>query len=177
VHDLDIVLSLVRSPLREVRAVGIPILSSKVDIANARLEFDSGCVANFTASRVSTERVRKLRLFQPHQYVSLDYSRQDVFALTVEAAKAGDPMPAAAAQFPAMPLPTGMRITPSRPQIATEEPLHAELRSFIDAVRTRRQPAVTLADGRRVLDVALQILAQIAEHSQRANLAAMAPRA
>src|SRR5581483_4280478 len=174
IHDLDIVLSLVHSPLREVRAVGIPILSSKVDIANARLEFESGCVANFTASRVSTERVRKLRLFQPHQYVSLDYSRQDVFALSVEAAKPGDPPPAAAAQFPPMPLPAGMRITPSRPAIASEEPLHAELRSFLEAVRAHRPPAVTLEDGRRALDVAFQILAQIAEHSGRANLAAMA---
>jgi predicted dehydrogenase len=174
IHDLDIVLSLVHSPLREVRAVGIPILSSKVDIANARLEFDSGCVANFTASRVSTERVRKLRLFQPHQYVSLDYSRQDVFTLSVETAKPGDPAPAEAAQFPPMPLPAGMRIVPSRPAVASEEPLHAELRAFLEAVRARRQPAVTLEDGRRALDVAFQILDQIAEHSERANLGAMA---
>jgi predicted dehydrogenase len=69
IHDLDIVLSFVNSPVKEIRAVGLPILSGKVDIANVRLEFDSGCVANFTASRVSTERVRKLRFFQPKQYV------------------------------------------------------------------------------------------------------------
>ena len=71
IHDLDIVLSMVKSPVKEIRAVGLPILSGKTDIANVRMEFESGCVANFTASRVSTERVRKLRLFQPRQYVSL----------------------------------------------------------------------------------------------------------
>ena len=84
IHDLDIVLAFVQSPVKEVRAVGLPILSQKVDIANVRMEFESGCVANFTASRVSTERVRKLRFFQPQQYVSLDYSRQDVLVLTVD---------------------------------------------------------------------------------------------
>ena len=83
IHDLDVVLSFVKSPVKEIRAVGLPILSHKVDIANVRMEFESGCVANFTASRVSTERIRKLRFFQPHQYVSLDYSRQDVLVLTV----------------------------------------------------------------------------------------------
>ncbi len=84
IHDLDIVLAIAQSPVKEIRAVGLPILSRKIDIANVRLEFESGCVANFTASRVSTERVRKLRFFQPRQYVSLDYSRQDVLVLTVE---------------------------------------------------------------------------------------------
>ena len=93
IHDLDIVLSLVKSPVREVRAVGLPILSGKTDIANVRMEFESGCVANFTASRVSTERVRKLRLFQPRQYVSLDYGRQDVLVFSVgdEGEAAGTP--------------------------------------------------------------------------------------
>jgi len=93
IHDLDIVLSFANSPIKEVRAVGLPILSGKADIANVRLEFESGCVANFTASRVSTERVRKLRFFQPKQYVSLDYGRQDVLVFTVgtdAAARAND---------------------------------------------------------------------------------------
>ena len=86
IHDLDIVLSLVDSTVREVRAVGLPVLSKKVDIANVRLEFENGCVANFTASRVSTERVRKLRFFQPHQYLSLDFARQDLLMIDVTAA-------------------------------------------------------------------------------------------
>ena len=84
IHDLDIVLNFARSPVREVRAVGLPILSPKVDIANVRVEFESGCVANFTASRVSTERVRKLRFFEPRQYVSIDYARRDVLVIRVD---------------------------------------------------------------------------------------------
>ena len=96
IHDLDIVLSLVASPVREVRAVGLPVLSNKVDIANVRLEFENGCVANFTASRVSTERVRKLRFFQPHQYLSLDFARQDLLMIDVTAAAGMDPAQLAA---------------------------------------------------------------------------------
>ena len=84
IHDLDIVLAFAASPVREVRAVGLPILSPKVDIANVRVEFESGCVANFTASRVSTERVRKLRFFEPRQYVSIDYARQDLLIIRVD---------------------------------------------------------------------------------------------
>ena len=85
IHDLDIVLTMANSPVREVRAVGLPILSPKVDIANVRVEFESGCVANFTASRVSTERVRKLRFFQPRSYVSIDYARQDLLVIRLDA--------------------------------------------------------------------------------------------
>jgi predicted dehydrogenase len=93
IHDLDIVLTFAASPVREVRAVGLPILSPKVDISNVRVEFESGCVANFTASRVSTERVRKLRFFEPRQYVSIDYARQDLLVIRVDAS-AGKASPA-----------------------------------------------------------------------------------
>jgi predicted dehydrogenase len=86
IHDLDIVLTFAKSPVREVRAVGLPVVSPKVDIANVRVEFESGCVANFTASRVSTERVRKLRFFEPRQYVSIDYARRDVLVIRIDAA-------------------------------------------------------------------------------------------
>jgi predicted dehydrogenase len=170
IHDLDIVLSFVASPVREIRAVGLPILSGKVDIANVRMEFENGCVANFTASRVSTERVRKMRFFQPHQYVSVDYSRQDVFTLTVDAATGSAP----SSGLPALTLPAGMRVVPAKPKVVAEEPLHAELQAFMEAVRNRTQPVVTLADGRRALGVALEILRQIADHAARANLAALA---
>ncbi len=157
IHDLDVVLSFVDSPVKEIRAVGLPILTPRVDIANVRMEFDSGCVANFTASRVSTERVRKLRFFQPQQYISIDYSRQDVMVFTVD--------PSAAAK--ASPNPgIGMQ----RPAVVSEEPLHAELRSFLDAVRHRTRPQVPLADGRRALAVALDVLAEIKQHSQRVGL-------
>lgn len=84
IHDLDIVLALTNSPVHDVRAVGLPILSRKVDIANVRIEFNSGCVANFTASRVSTEQVRKIRLFQPRQYISLDFAKQEVISINVD---------------------------------------------------------------------------------------------
>ena len=84
IHDLDIVLTFAKSPVREVRAVGLPVVSPKVDIANVRVEFESGCVANFTASRVSTERVRKLRFFEPRQYVSIDYARRDLLVIRID---------------------------------------------------------------------------------------------
>lgn len=163
IHDLDIVLSFVKSPVKEVRAVGLPILSGKVDIANVRMEFDSGCVANFTASRVSTEKVRKLRFFQPRQYISVDYSRQDVLVFTV----AGDSGKEAKA---VQPHPSSPEIGVTRPAVTAEEPLHAELRSFLDAVRRRSKPVVSLEDGRRALAVALDILIQIREHGRRVNL-------
>ena len=98
IHDLDIVLTFANSPVREVRAVGLPVVSPKVDIANVRVEFDSGCVANFTASRVSTERVRKLRFFEPRQYVSIDYARRDVLVIRIDEPPTGsaDPGPSSA---------------------------------------------------------------------------------
>jgi len=157
IHDLDVVLSFVNSPLKEIRGVGLPILSGKVDIANVRLEFDSGCVANFTASRVSTERVRKLRFFQPRQYVSLDYSRQDALVFSVGLNAAGTP--SANPQIQVTKLPT-----------TQEEPLYAELKSFLDSVRRRTQPMVTLEDGRRALEVALSILAAIRQHGEKIRL-------
>jgi len=100
IHDLDIVLTFAHSPVREVRAVGLPILSPKVDIANVRVEFESGCVANFTASRVSTERVRKLRFFEPRQYVSIDYARQDVLVIRVESRTDASPSGGLMASLP-----------------------------------------------------------------------------
>jgi predicted dehydrogenase len=97
IHDLDVVLTFAKSPVREVRAVGLPILSPKVDIANVRVEFESGCVANFTASRVSTERVRKLRFFEPRQYVSIDYARQDLLTIRIDPDSSKEDSPAAKA--------------------------------------------------------------------------------
>ena len=160
IHDLDIVLAFAKSPVKEVRAVGLPILSGKVDIANVRLELDSGCIANFTASRVSTERVRKLRFFQPRQYVSLDYGRQEVLVFTV-GDESGTPS-------------VNPQIGVSKPPVAAEEPLHAELKSFLQAVRERSTPVVPLEDGRRALGLALEIVAAIREHGKKVNLAGMA---
>ena len=169
IHDIDIVLTMTQSPVKEVRAVGLPILSQKVDIANVRLEFESGCVANFTASRVSTERVRKLRFFQPRQYVSLDFSRQDVLVLTVDADAGAssdfdpfNPAHIARSAFPG--------ITPFKPKVDQQEPLRSELLSFLTAVRHRTTPEVSLEQGRGALAVALQIVDAIGQHASRAHL-------
>ena len=158
IHDLDIVLAFAKSAVKEVRAVGLPVLSGKVDIANVRVEFESGCIANFTASRVSTERVRKLRFFQPKQYISLDYGRQEVLVFTV----GSDGTPSVNPQ-----------IGVNKPAVASEEPLHAELKSFLKAVRERSTPVVSLEDGRRALGLALEIVAAIREHGKKVGLAAI----
>ena len=156
IHDLDIVLAFVNSQVREIRAVGLPILSGKVDIANVRVEFESGCVANFTASRVSTERVRKLRFFQPRQYISIDYGRQDVLVFSVGGAAGSGAQPSVNPQ-----------IQVSKPAVTAEEPLLAEIKAFLQAVRDRSRPVVSLEDGRRALEVALAILAEIKKHAGR----------
>jgi predicted dehydrogenase len=156
IHDLDVVLAFVNSPIKEIRAVGLPILSQKVDIANVRMEFESGCVANFTASRVSTERVRKLRFFQPAQYVSLDYGRQDVLVFSV--GEAGEPS-------------ANPDIRVMKPPVTAEEPLRAEISAFLESVETRSTPRVSLEDGRRALGVALKIVEAIVEHGKRVKLA------
>jgi predicted dehydrogenase len=159
IHDLDVVLAFVNSPVTEIRAVGLPILSGKVDIANVRVQFASGCVANFTASRVSTERVRKLRFFQPRQYISLDYGRQDVMVFGVGEGSACSATPTINPQ-----------IRVAKPPVAAGEPLQAELKSFLDCVRRRSSPLVSLEDGRAALRVALDIVATIEQHRLRAGL-------
>ena len=193
IHDLDIVLSLTNSPVREVRAVGLPILSHKTDIANVRIEFESGCVANFTASRVSTEQVRKLRLFQPHQYLSLDFARQELLTISVDPsvvaaaiAAASTPVTPATGSSP-LPVPTAAApTTPTSPSahadhptaglsltkadIPKGEPLRLELEDFLNAVRTRTQPRVPAQAGREALALALSINDQIAAHAHRAGL-------
>jgi predicted dehydrogenase len=132
-----------------------------VDIANVRIQFESGCVANFTASRVSTERVRKLRFFQPGQYISIDYGRQEVLAFSVG-------VPAATASAPSV----NPQIAVAKPAITAEEPLLAEIKSFLEAVRERSRPMISLEDGRRALDLALAILAEIDGHANRIGVGA-----
>jgi predicted dehydrogenase len=149
IHDLDILLALVGKEVTDVKAVGIPVVSDKVDIAHARLEFASGAVANVTASRVSTERVRKMRFFQEHEYVSLDYTRQD--ALRVRVKSLGPPP-----EFDFEKLVT-------EPQ----EPLKAELAEFIIAVRDRNRPGMDGEAGRRALELAERVAASIQEHGKR----------
>jgi predicted dehydrogenase len=156
IHDLDILLALVKEPVCEVKAVGIPVLTDKVDIAHARLEFEGGAVANVTASRVSTERVRKMRFFQQHEYISLDYARRDALRVSV---KRPGPQPEFA--FEKLPAPA-------------VEPLRAELQAFLNAVRTRRQPPTDGVAGRAALELASRVMASIQEHGERVQLAAFA---
>jgi predicted dehydrogenase len=181
IHDLDIVLTFANSPVREMRAVGLPILSPRVDIANVRVEFESGCVANFTASRVSTERVRKLRFFEPRQYVSIDYARRDLLIIRLDASvppeiaaavASGRIDPAVLEQLKAAgtaagPAPGLNFVKPTVPQ---GEPLRLEIESFLDAVRTRRAPLVTAQQGREALALALEIQSTMAAHATRAGL-------
>lgn len=166
IHDIDVVLSFVKSPVKEIRAVGLPVVTGKVDIANVRMEFESGCVANLTASRISTERIRKLRFFQPHEYISVDYTRQDVLQFRVaESKKFSVEQLMGMTDLPAsVPIPG---VTLNKPSIHPEEPLHAELKSFITAVRHRSLPEVSLEDGRLALATAFSILSAITEHMRR----------
>jgi len=159
IHDLDIVLAFVDSPVKEIRAVGLPILSGKVDIANVRMEFESGCVANLTASRVSTERVRKLRFFQPGQYISIDYGRQDVLVFSVGAGQKDGGQPSVNPQ-----------IGVTKPPVAAEEPLRAELKAFLDSVARRTRPLVSLEEGRRALALARNVIRAIEEHASNVQL-------
>ena len=142
IHDIDILLSITRALPDEIRAAGIRILSEKVDIANVRLAFANGCVANLTASRVSTEKIRKLRLFQPEEYISLDYARQDIARISVKGGEVG---------FDSL-------------SVEHQEPLRLELESFLECVRTRTAPIVTGQDAIRALQVSLEILDKIEEH-------------
>jgi predicted dehydrogenase len=155
IHDLDIVLTLAGNvEIEEIRAVGLAVLSKRVDIANVRLVLANGCVANLTASRVSTEKIRKLRFFQPGEYISLDYARQDVNVFSV-----------AAGETPDMPN-IGFRKIPTQ----QEEPLRAELRHFLQSVETRHAPRVDGKAARRALAAALRVVAEIEAHSRRLGL-------
>lgn len=149
IHDLDILLALVKEPVVEVKAVGIPVLTDKVDIAHARLEFAGGAVANVTASRVSTERVRKMRFFQEHEYISLDYARRDALRVGV---KRGGPEP----EFGFEKLAT-----------SEVEPLQAELEAFVTAVESRVPPKTSGIAGRAALELATRVARSIREHAER----------
>src|SRR5947207_6603506 len=156
IHDLDILLAMVGVPFVEVKAVGIPVLTEKVDIAHARLEFAGGAVANITASRVSTERVRKMRFFQQHEYISLDYARRDALRIGVK-----KPGPQPEFGFEKLNAPA-------------VEPLHAELEAFVNASRSRKEPRTNGAAGRAALELATRVMASIQEHAARVQTGSFA---
>jgi predicted dehydrogenase len=170
IHDLDVVLTFVKSGVKEIRAVGLPILSDKVDIANVRIEFESGCVANFTASRVSTERVRKLRFFQAGQYISIDYGRQDVLVFSVGGAAAASHSFAKDANEWGTQPSVNPQISMAKPPVTAEEPLLAEIKAFLQSVRDRSRPVVALEDGRKALELGLAILEEIERHAGRVGV-------
>jgi predicted dehydrogenase len=140
IHDLDVILSLVRSEVSSIEAVGVPVLTSKYDIANARLRFDSGCIANVTASRISKDRVRKIRFFQPDSYLSIDYAAQEVEGWRLVRRDGGRPS-----------------IEGGQLPVTHDEPLRRELADFVRAVRERSAPLVDGEAGRRALALATRI--------------------
>ncbi len=144
IHDLDVVLSLVKSDIEAVEAVGVPVLTGRVDIANVRLRFANGCIANITASRISRDRVRKIRFFQPKAYLSIDYASQKIELWTL--VKGDGRVPS---------------IQRGEVDVVNEEPLERELADFVDAIGSRRPPVVTGAEGRRALALAQQITERI----------------
>ena len=152
IHDLDVLLALVDAEVVDLRAVGIPVITERIDIAHARVEFSTGTVANLTASRVSTERVRKMRFFQEHEYISLDFTRQDALRVRVRPA---DPQP---------------EIEFEKLLTTPEEPLRAELRSFLECVRTRHKPVVDGDAGRRALELADRVMGGILDHARRVQV-------
>jgi predicted dehydrogenase len=145
IHDLDIVLSTVGGEVASVEAVGVPVLTGRVDIANARLRFEDGCIANITASRISRDRVRKIRFFQQNAYLSIDYAAQEVEMYRLTASSTGRPA-----------------IEGGKLDVVHEEPLRRELSDFLGAVRERRRPLVAGEDGRRALALAQRITERMA---------------
>ncbi|RLI67756.1 MAG: gfo/Idh/MocA family oxidoreductase, partial [Candidatus Gerdarchaeota archaeon] len=146
IHDIDIILSLVKSPIKSIHAVGVPVVTSRVDIANARLIFENGCVANVTASRISMKTMRKIRFFQKDTYVSVDYANHDITVIEKDGKGTRLPVP-------------GMSM--NRSKFEKADSLDAELKAFVRSVRTRQPPLVTGSDGRNALQVAIDIVRQI----------------
>jgi len=143
IHDIDIILNMVPSTVKLVNSVGVPVLSNEVDIANARLQFENGCVANVTASRVSREAMRKIRIFQSDAYISIDYQERKIAIFRKEGG--------------GMPIPGLPNVTMEEKRFEQGDALQAEVRSFAEAVRTGSPPPVTGEDGKRALELALQI--------------------
>ncbi len=145
IHDIDIILSIMDSPIKDIHTVGAPVITRLTDIANARIVFENGCTANVTVSRISMDNMRRMRIFQPGKYLSVDFSKKEVMAIKL---KQGMPNN--------MPLPDI-----SRHGFSDQDILELELTDFINNVRNRTQPMVSGREGRRALDVALQVMHQI----------------
>ncbi|HEX8424618.1 MAG TPA: Gfo/Idh/MocA family oxidoreductase, partial [Pyrinomonadaceae bacterium] len=160
IHDLDIVQWLVGEEVEvtDVRAVGIPVLTRRVDAANARIEFANGAVANITASRVGTEKIRKMRFFQPHDYVAVDYTTRRASISSLAPPSAASARPGVHVRY--------LEIEPV-------EPLRAEIEAFLQAAETGAPSPVSGTEGRRALALALRALEKMREHVENAGLAAL----
>ena len=152
IHDLQIAQAAVGRKVREVRAAGVAVLTPKVDIANARIAFEGGCVANLTASRVSADRVRKFRIFGPSRYISIDMASQEISAVSLAPGPGGKPT-----------------IAPIAIEVTREEPLKLELEGFLRACRDRSAPLVSGRDGREALALALSVRDAIEEHQRNVS--------
>jgi len=148
IHDLDIVLTAVPFKVTEIRAVGVPVVSGNIDIANVRMEFENGCVANFTASRITGKKMRKIRFFQKDAYFSLDYAKRELTIVRRE--KNGF-------------LPFSYNIA----DFEGSDPLKEEIASFLNSIKEKRPPVVSGEDGKRALEIALEINERIKRRLKR----------
>jgi predicted dehydrogenase len=151
IHDIDIILSIIDSPIKDIHTVGAPVITPLTDIANARIVFENGCTANVTVSRISMDNMRRMRIFQPGKYLSVDFSKKEVMAIKLKQGSTN-----------ALPLPDI-----SKYGFSEQDVLELELTEFIDNVRTRTRPTVSGVEGRRALDVALRVMAQIRENQDK----------
>jgi predicted dehydrogenase len=151
IHDIDIILNIIKSPLKTIHTVGAPVVTGSTDIANARLIFENGATANVTASRISRTNIRKMRIFQPGSYITVDFATKKVMTihLTDEILASGMPRQEIAVET-----------------FANHDALKSEIEHFLDNVRNRTRPSVSGHEGRRALDVALQVISQINEHQK-----------
>ena len=155
IHDLDIILSLVESKITSIHALGVPVMTSHIDIANARLVFESGCVANITASRISMKTMRKIRVFQPNAYLSVDYAKRDLTVVRKMPGAPGSKRPL---------------IVPSHNTYGEQDVLEAELAAFAASVRDRTSPLVDGRTGRRALKVSLEVVKQMSKRLEEHSL-------
>jgi predicted dehydrogenase len=169
IHDIDLILSMVESRIIGIEAAGVPVIAESEDICNARLTFENGCVANITASRISARPLRKMRLFQRDRYVSLDFLQKtvEVYKL-VKAEQMGTEQKENKTVVGNIPVEeAGKTIVYERPKISHQDMLTSEIRSFLQTVGNRTTPKVTGEDGKKALQVALQIKQKAEEHKNR----------
>ena len=150
IHDIDIILSMVNSPIQSIHTVGAPVVTQLTDIANARIVFENGCTANITVSRISLDSVRKMRIFQPGRYLAVDFGKKEVMEVRLKQEGGGFPLPDI-----------------SKHAFQEQDVLELELREFVGNVRLRRQPTVSGREGRRALEIALDVIRQIRENQDR----------